>query len=77
MTTVVVGWALLSSLARPVVVEVVDVLAEHGLRVPLVVDQQVVGAFFPEAAACSRPAGSSHIEVADQDGSTVGASSPT
>src|SRR5687767_15005063 len=63
---VVVGRALLSSLVRSVVVEVIDVLADYGLSVPLVVDQHVVGAFLSEAAApafdeagCPRGAGRS------------------
>lgn len=47
---VMVGWSLLASLARPVVVEMVDVLADYGLRVLLVVDQHVVGALLSEAA---------------------------
>ena len=48
---VVVGWQLLPPLMRSVVVEMVHVLADHGLRVPLVVDQNVVGAFLAQAAA--------------------------
>ena len=41
---VMVGWQLLPSLMRTMVIEVVRVLADHGQSVPLVVDQQVVGA---------------------------------
>ncbi|MER5334154.1 hypothetical protein [Micromonospora sp. NPDC002717] len=48
---VMVGWSLLSSLKWSVVVEVVHVLTDYGQRVPLVVDEQVVGALLAEAAA--------------------------
>lgn len=50
---VVVGRALLSSLMRSVVVEMVDILADYGLSVPLIGDQHVVGASstLPQAAA--------------------------
>ncbi len=48
---VMVGWQLLPSLVWPVVVDVVHVLADHGQRVSLVVDQNVVAALFAQAAA--------------------------
>jgi hypothetical protein len=54
MGTMMVGsWlgGLLSSLVWSVVVEVVYVLADHGQRVALVVDQHVVGALVAEAAS--------------------------
>src|SRR2546421_4379163 len=48
---VLVGWQLVPSLMRTMVIEVVRVLADHGQSVSLVVDQQVVGALGAEAAA--------------------------
>jgi hypothetical protein len=41
---IVVGWGLVEALVRPVVVEMVHILVEDGAGVPLVVDQQPVGA---------------------------------
>jgi hypothetical protein len=47
---VVVGWVLVETLVRPVVVEVPLVFGEYGAGVSLVVDQYAVGAFGPDAA---------------------------
>jgi hypothetical protein len=47
---VVVGRQLLPALVRAVIIEVVQILADHGQRVSFVVDQQPVGALVAEAA---------------------------
>ena len=47
---VVVGWVLVEALVWPVPVEVRFVVAQHGVGVRLVVDQDLVGAFGSDAA---------------------------
>jgi hypothetical protein len=52
---IVVGWGLVEALVRPVVVEMVHILVEDGAGVPLVVDQQPVGALL--AGGTNEPLG--------------------
>jgi hypothetical protein len=47
---IVVGWVLVETRVRPVVVEMVLVLVEDGAGVSLVVDQHPVGALLADAA---------------------------
>ncbi len=47
---VVVGWVLVEALVRPVGIEVALVPVEDGAGMPLVVDQQPVGALLTHAA---------------------------